>query len=155
MNASKSLLRPACFVSRRLATASSREKAHGRNLFALRRSGSTAFEIRCFSAQHEKVICYEDLVKETLKKMIAERDVDQLLAKPIADEDLRRRFQRFEVRGRKNQPVHFSTWFRVDTRHQIFESLAPTFVPLQAAPNPLSLYCFRVFSRKPSFVSLI
>lgn len=52
--------------------------------------------MRNFSAEPEKVVCYDDLVKETLKKMIAERGTEHP-SKPIADEDLERRFDNYDV----------------------------------------------------------
>jgi hypothetical protein len=58
--------------------------------------------VRRFSSQPEKAVCYEDLVKETLKKMISERGTENV-TKVIADEDLERRFQHYDVSCR-------STW---------------------------------------------
>jgi hypothetical protein len=53
-------------------------------------------KVRCFSAQPEKAVCYEDLVKGTLKKMVTERCSENAM-KAIADEDLERRFQHYDV----------------------------------------------------------
>jgi hypothetical protein len=82
-----SLFRHAPLLSRRMAAAA--------NCSALRRSVYSDLKLSSFSAQPEKAVCYEDLVKVTLKKMIAERGTDQH-TKSIADEDLARRFQHYE-----------------------------------------------------------
>ena len=52
---------------------------------------------RCFSAapQEKKSVNVEDLVKETLKKMMSERDEQRKAG--ITDEDLAKRFQHYEV----------------------------------------------------------
>ena len=81
------LFRNAPLISRRMAAAANGSR--------LSRGGYSNLKLTCFSVHAEKALCYEDLVKETLKKMMAERGVDQP-AKPIADEDLARRFQKYE-----------------------------------------------------------
>ena len=58
---------------------------------------SSVQQPRLFSARPQKVLNYEDLVRDTIKKMIAERDEGQH-TKVIADEVLQRRFQHYQVR---------------------------------------------------------
>lgn len=61
------------------------------------RSRNCSRQRRQFSARPQKVLNYEDLVRDTIKKMIAERDEGQH-TKSIADEVLQRRFQHYQVR---------------------------------------------------------
>lgn len=60
-----------------------------------RPNGSISRQHRKFSARPQKVLNYEDLVRDTIKKMIAERDEGQH-TKGIADEVLQRRFQHYQ-----------------------------------------------------------
>ena len=66
------------------------------------RSSAVQSVARSFSStQPEKALCYEDFVKETLKKMVSERGTENL-TREIADLDLERRFQHYDVSFREN-----------------------------------------------------
>ena len=65
---------------------------------SLRHNRCSSGDHRQFSARPQKVLNYEDLVRDTIKKMIAERDEGQH-TKGIADEVLQRRFQHYQVRS--------------------------------------------------------
>ena len=61
------------------------------------RSSAVGNVVRSFSStQPEKAVCYEDFVKETLKKMVSERGTENV-TREIADLDLERRFQHYDV----------------------------------------------------------
>jgi len=91
MNPSFRFLRQVPSVTRRISVSQKSGIHHHQQPFGLLKQQSF------FSTQPEKAICYEDLVKETLKKMVAERVMESSTTKEIADLDLERRFQHYDV----------------------------------------------------------
>ncbi len=78
-------------ITRRISAA-----AGGGGAAAARRSVVGTVTRSFSSTQPEKAVCYEDFVKETLKKMVSERGTENL-TREIADLDLERRFQHYDV----------------------------------------------------------